>query len=37
MAHVYVCFFSKSVGDGIARRDSHIDFVGRVGDFSIHL
>ena len=36
MAHVYV-LFSKSVGDGVARRDGHNDLVGTVGDFSIHL
>ena len=32
MAHVYV-LFSKSVGVGIARRDSHNDLVGTVGHF----
>ena len=36
MARVYV-LFSKSVGVGIARRDSHNDLVGTVGHFSIHL
>ena len=36
MAHVYV-LFSKSVGDGIARRDGRNDLLGTVGDFSIHL
>ena len=36
MAHVYL-LFSKSVGDGIARRDSHNDLVGTVGHFSMHL
>ena len=36
---MYLCAFQsvKSVGDGIARRDSHNELVGTVGDFSIHL